>query len=1017
MKRLALVALAVQSLFAADFLTGQAARAVIGQKYFTTEDNNSSAAVLGGVSGLALWNGKLFVVDSNRVSAAPINHRVLIYNNILSQIPTPTAEIKRVNSARCPVCGFTADVELGQSDFSIPDDGADPHTTQEGLYTPTAVATDGTHLVVADTDNNRVLIWNTIPTSNNAPADLVLGQKDFTSYTANSGSGDSRVPNASSLRGPQGVWIQDGKLFVADNQNHRVLIWNTFPTANYQAADLVLGQPNLTTATESDLTKQESAPTATSLLNPVSVTSDGVRLYVTDLGHNRVLIWNTIPTTNTAPADIAVGQPDLVSATSNNSYKLLSYDSTTGVTKLEKILCDSNGTDTNGDLTFPSLCGRTLSFPRYALSDGKRLFIADGGNDRVLVFNTIPTASGAKADAVLGQITDAVVQTSDNTTDNVADSMRRGAADSMRTPSGLAWDGTNLFIGEPFSRRVLVYSPASGTSLPKVRNAASMEVYALGLLTVSGTITTGETVTLTVDTDRKYKYTAKANDTLASVANGLTTLINAGTGDSSILATALPALAQIRLTSRLPGELGNATTLAVAQSNSSGLTLATESTTMSGGRDAARLAAGTLVSIFGSGFTAKSGESAPDVHTTLPTTLAGVEVFVDGLKAPLLYAGPKQINAQLPFEILDATSSNLYIRTTNADGTVTVSNPVGVPLITANPGIFAKGGTDPRPGIVMHSSSYATGSILLTGSITAGDVATITIGGANYFYTVLADDTLDTVRDALIALINTNSQVEAYAAGVWDRIRLRARKAGTAGNGIAYSTTTSDSATLVLSESSSSLCCANGAGALVTTANPALAGETITVYATGLGMVNDPAKYRVHTGVPYPMDAPEVNTPEEYVSSITGGKTANVLSSAMKRGEVGIFQVDLELNTSLTTSDVTQAYIAQGNYISNVITFPVKGAPPTVTSITPTSGVLGATVTVTITGTGYYSTGTTCSFGAGITVNSCTYSSSTTLVASITISSTAATGTRTVTVTDTTTGSGSKADAFTVNAS
>ena len=31
------------------------------------------------------------------------------------------------------------------------------------------------------------------------------------------------------------------------------------------------------------------------MLNPVAVTSDGVRLYVTDLGYNRVLVWNSIP--------------------------------------------------------------------------------------------------------------------------------------------------------------------------------------------------------------------------------------------------------------------------------------------------------------------------------------------------------------------------------------------------------------------------------------------------------------------------------------------------------------------------------------------------------------------------------------------------------------------------------------------------------------------------------------------------------------------------------------------------
>ena len=35
-------------------------------------------------------------------------------------------------------------------------------------------------IAVADTDNNRVLIWSTIPTSNGVPADVVVGQPDFT---------------------------------------------------------------------------------------------------------------------------------------------------------------------------------------------------------------------------------------------------------------------------------------------------------------------------------------------------------------------------------------------------------------------------------------------------------------------------------------------------------------------------------------------------------------------------------------------------------------------------------------------------------------------------------------------------------------------------------------------------------------------------------------------------------------------------------------------------------------------
>ena len=80
-----------------------------------------------------------------------------------------------------------------------------------GMNQPTAVASDGTHLVVADTLNNRVLIWNSIPTAMNQPPDVVVGQPSFTTTRV-----PRRHPTANSLRGPQGVWIQNGELFIAD---------------------------------------------------------------------------------------------------------------------------------------------------------------------------------------------------------------------------------------------------------------------------------------------------------------------------------------------------------------------------------------------------------------------------------------------------------------------------------------------------------------------------------------------------------------------------------------------------------------------------------------------------------------------------------------------------------------------------------------------------------------------------------------------------------------------------------
>ena len=53
MKCIPVFLLGAAGMFAADFTTGQAARLVIGQQTFTSQDSNSSDSVLGGASGLA----------------------------------------------------------------------------------------------------------------------------------------------------------------------------------------------------------------------------------------------------------------------------------------------------------------------------------------------------------------------------------------------------------------------------------------------------------------------------------------------------------------------------------------------------------------------------------------------------------------------------------------------------------------------------------------------------------------------------------------------------------------------------------------------------------------------------------------------------------------------------------------------------------------------------------------------------------------------------------------------------
>ena len=148
------------------------------------------------------------------------------------------------------------------------------------MRAPSGVASDGNVLAVADTNNNRVLLWLTMPMSSSTPPDVVLGQPDFTTVTPGT--------SATKMRGPQGVWVDEGKLFVADTQNSRVLIWNSIPTSNAASPNVVLGQPDFDTRPEPDLTQSNFEPSATNMLDPVSVTTSNGRMFVSDLGFERV---------------------------------------------------------------------------------------------------------------------------------------------------------------------------------------------------------------------------------------------------------------------------------------------------------------------------------------------------------------------------------------------------------------------------------------------------------------------------------------------------------------------------------------------------------------------------------------------------------------------------------------------------------------------------------------------------------------------------------------------------------
>ena len=334
-----------------QFFISPAAKSVIGQADFISVKANrglgeaTEASLSGPVAG-AMLGSEMFVVDSS-------NHRVLVF---------PTQSL-----------GSGASRVLGQDNFN-----ATAPNLIEGkeffLYTGLSASQNVTgdfsdgggvvvdfksatpRLYVADTYNNRILGFKDARRVRPGDkADVLIGQADFSRSVINAPQGLPTLPMDVGLYHPSGLAVDaNGALWVCDSGNGRVLRFpHPFDTQGRQRPDLVIGQ--------SGLFNKISDPSRNTMSYPTSIafTIDG-HLLVSDALHNRVLFFRK-PTggdfSNGQSAEKVIGQSDF-----------------------------NTGTRGIGPNRFAA--------PRGISTDtDDRLYVADSGNSRIVIYDRIPNAA------------------------------------------------------------------------------------------------------------------------------------------------------------------------------------------------------------------------------------------------------------------------------------------------------------------------------------------------------------------------------------------------------------------------------------------------------------------------------------------------------------------------------------------------------------------------------------------------------------------------------------------------
>ena len=297
--------------------------------------------------------------------------------------------------------GENATNVLGQPDFTTNSSGPSQSQVVGPIYLQSSLV--GQYFFVPDSStndgntSNRIMIWDVASITNGENAVNVLGQANFTSSSA--------ATTVSGLNTPYGLdWDStNNRLFVADQANHRVIIFDVNTISDGENAVNVLGQVNFTTSTATTTQSGMSSPVDTAW------DSQNNRLFVVDQGNNRILIFDVSAISDGENAANVLGQANFT----------------------------SSGADTTQS---------RLSAPGGIAYASPYLFVADNGNNRIMIWDVASITNGENAVNVLGQA-------------NFTSSGTATTQSGMSSPQDVVVDAVaqKLFSVESANRRVLVF--------------------------------------------------------------------------------------------------------------------------------------------------------------------------------------------------------------------------------------------------------------------------------------------------------------------------------------------------------------------------------------------------------------------------------------------------------------------------------------------------------------------------------------------------------------------------------